>query len=313
MTTAHRTLAAVVLACSATLLALPSTAGAVAHTPVPAAGYWLAASDGGVFAFDAPFFGSGVAPSLACSFTPQPPSTADAAHGCDGIAASATGSGYWLVNVVRLASGFGQVPSPPQSVTDPVTVACTSLNGGAGQWAGAASSATGGGFFLAASNGGVLGCGDALPVGGLADETLAAPVVGIASTPDGDGYWMVGADGGVFAFGDAPFEGSMGGVHLAAPVVGIAPTADGGGYWLVASDGGVFAFGDARFQGSMGGRPLDAPVVGIASAGASGYWLAAADGGVFAFGDAPFEGSMVGRPLNAPVTGIAPFTPAPAG
>ena len=41
-----------------------------------------------------------------------------------------------------------------------------------------------------------------------ATSTSAAPIVGMTPTADGQGYWLVGADGGVFAFGDAPFFGS---------------------------------------------------------------------------------------------------------
>jgi Cu/Zn superoxide dismutase len=46
-------------------------------------------------------------------------------------------------------------------------------------------------------------------------------------------------------------------------------------------------------KGDKDGKPL------------SGYWLAAADGGVFNFGDAPFLGSMGGTKLNRPVVGMA--------
>ena len=55
------------------------------------------------------------------------------------------------------------------------------------------------------------------------------------------GYWEVASDGGIFAF-NAPFYGSMGGPPLNQPVVGIAADPDTGGYWEVASDGGLFAF-----------------------------------------------------------------------
>ena len=301
MTRLGRTLAALVVVGAGTLAVTPARAGAVAPRPAP--GYWLAGADGGVFSFGAPFYGSGALPSIACGFSPQPPSTLNAALGCDAIASTPTGSGYWLVNAYRLASGFGRAGQPEQ-------LGCTSLNGAQGTWVGAASTATGDGFLLASSNGAVLGCGDAVPVVGLIHQHLNAPVVGMAATPDGRGYWLAAADGGVFAFGDAPFKGSMGGKPLDAPVVGMAATPDGRGYWLVAADGGVFAFGDAAFRGSMGGKPLDAPVVGMAATpDGQGYWLAAADGGVFAFGGAPFRGSMGGKALDAPVVGIAPYAP----
>jgi hypothetical protein len=75
---------------------------------------------------------------------------------------------------------------------------------------------------MTSSNGGVEGCDDAVPLGGLDTTTLNAPVVGIAATPDGKGYWLVAGDGGVFSFGSAPFEGSMAGKPMHAPVVGIA-------------------------------------------------------------------------------------------
>jgi hypothetical protein len=283
--------------------ATPSNAAATSSPTPPTAGYWLAGADGGVFSFGAPFYGSGVAPPPgACGFSPQPPSTLSGTMGCDAIASTPSGNGYWLLNAFRSATAYGQAAQSPP-------VGCTSLNGAMGSWTGMASSPTGNGFFLTASNGGVLGCGDAVSFGGLTTQRLNAPVVGIAATPDGQGYWLLAGDGGVFSFGDAQFYGSMGGVRLNAPVVGIATTPDGKGYWLVASDGGVFSFGDAHFYGSMGGVRLNAAVVGMAAtADGRGYWLAAADGGVFTFGDAPFEGSMSGKSMDAPVVGIAAFT-----
>jgi hypothetical protein len=56
------------------------------------------------------------------------------------------------------------------------------VNGAAGFWTGIASSPSGNGFFLTASNGGVMGCGDAVPFGGLATQRINVPVVGIAAT-----------------------------------------------------------------------------------------------------------------------------------
>jgi hypothetical protein len=283
------------LALSAFFVSPPGAPGVGAATSaVP--GYWLAGADGGVFSFDAPFFGAG---SSACTFTPQPPSMLNGALGCGAIASDPDGAGYWLLNVFRLATPFGNAALNPQG--------CTSLNGATGSWAGMAVATDGMGFWLVSSNGGVMGCGSIPPpLGGTTSLTLAAPIVGMAATPDRGGYWLVGADGGVFSFGDAIFYGSTGALRLNKPIVGMAATSDGKGYWLVAADGGVFAFGDAAYQGSMGGQTLNAPIVGMAAnPDGPGYWLAAADGGVFALGGAPFEGSMGGKALNGPIVGIA--------
>ncbi len=303
------TVAIVVSSVASVLLIAPLPAGAAPPPP----GYWLGAADGGVFAFHAPFYGSGAlhpgAPGP-CSFTPQSPSPLNAALGCDALAATPSGSGYWLLNVSRFPPHpFGQAAQFGGPGTG-----CTSLNGAQGLWTGLASSTTGAGIWVVSSNGAVAGCGDAVPLGGVTSLALNGPVVGMAATPDGRGYWLVAADGGVFAFGDAVFAGSMGGTRLNAPVVGMAATPDGHGYWLVAADGGVFAFGDAPFDGSMGGIRLNAPVAGMAATpDGHGYWLAAADGGVFSFGSAPFDGSMGGSALAAPVVGIAAFGPSSPG
>lgn len=277
-------------------------------------GYWLVGSDGGVFAFNAPFEGSGApragSPGL-CPFAFGPTINVSAASlansgqvvstsSCVGIAGSSASSGYWIANFSSLPTAFG-------SAVDPGQLGCSGLNGAFGGWAGIAATPSGAGFFLVSENGGVLGCGDATPLGGVANLPAVA-ISGIAATPDGKGYWLVGSDGGVFSFGDAGFYGSMGGKALAPNtyMVGIAATPDGRGYWLVGSDGGVFSFGDAAFFGSMGGQRLNQPITGIAAnPDGPGYWLVAGDGGVFAFGGAPFEGSLGTVRLNAPIVGIA--------
>ena len=257
MSAFHRTVAAsLIFACMGVTLA--GTSAASAATAQPSPGYWLAGADGGVFSFGAPFYGSGSTPQGTCLFSPQAPSTHVATMGCAAIASTPTGNGYWLLNSFRSATAFGQAAQALQA-------GCTSLNGAMGFWTGITSTPTGNGFFVTASNGGVMGCGDALPLGGLANQRLNAPVIGIAATPDGKGYWLTAGDGGVFSFGDAQFYGSMVGAHLNAPVIGIASTPDGKGYWLAGADGGVFSFGSAPFQGSMGGKPMNAPVVGIAA------------------------------------------------
>ncbi len=246
-------------------------------------GYWLAASDGGVFAFgSAGFFGSAGALPLREPVVALVPTRDD--------------RGYWMVAsdggifAYGDAGFYGSMGGHP--LDRPIV--------------GMAPTPDGGGYWLVASDGGIFAFGDAGFHGSTGGLALDRPIVGMAPTPDGGGYWLVASDGGIFAFGDAAFHGSTGGLALDRPIVGMAPTPDGGGYWLVASDGGIFAFGDAPFHGSTGGRTLNEPIVGMAGdVDGGGYWLVASDGGIFAFGSAPFLGSTGAVRLNAPVTGMA--------
>jgi N-acetylmuramoyl-L-alanine amidase len=235
-------------------------------------GYWVVASDGGVFAFDAPFLGS------AGNLVLRSPIVAMAATSDDG--------GYWLVASDGGVFGFGnarfQGSLGAMHLNEPVV--------------GMALDGATGGYWLVASDGGVFAF-DAPYQGSTGGLVLHSPVVGIAATTAGGGYWLVASDGGVFAFGDARFAGSMGAVHLNRPVVGMALDSATGGYWLVASDGGVFAFG-APYQGSTGGVVLNRAVVGAAATGdGGGYLLVGADGGVYALGDALYRGSVAVLPL----------------
>ena len=236
---------------------------AVAATP-DGAGYWLAASDGGVFAFgDARFYGSEAGPSEESAALPVV-----------GMARTPDGGGYWLVQRFGAVQAFGDATSLGSLPAD------MALQAGI---VGMAPTPDGGGYWLAAKDGGVFAFGDARFLGSEGDTHLNAPVVGIAATADGGGYWLVASDGGVFAFGDAPFSGSEGATTLDAPIVGMAATPSGAGYWLVAGDGGIFTFGSAPFEGSLGGNQLAHPVVGMAvPAHGSGYLLATSDYGPFA-------------------------------
>ena len=247
-------------------------------------GYWMAASDGGVFNFgDAHYFGSAGGAPLN-----QPVVS---------MAADPFGLGYWLVardgGVFNYGSTHFYGSTGNVHLNQPVV--------------GIDATSDGGGYWLVAADGGIFNYGDAHFFGSTGGVRLNKPIVAMASTPDDQGYWLVASDGGVFAYGDARFYGSTGGITLNRPVVGITPTPDGGGYWLVASDGGVFSYGDARFHGSTGGITLNKPVVGMATTpgDGGGYWMAASDGGIFSFGDAAFAGSTGGVTLAQPVVAIA--------
>ncbi len=161
-------------------------------------GYWLAASDGGVFSFDAPFFGSLPAMRM---------------HVDDivGIAATANGGGY------RLVASNGAVYAFGIATNDGEASSLAHLNAPV---VGIATDAGTGGYWEVASDGGVFAYG--APFEGSASTLrLDKPVVGVASSPSGSGYLLVAADGGVFAFG-SPFQGFMAGRTLSMPMVGVA-------------------------------------------------------------------------------------------
>ncbi len=259
---------------AASTTSMPTSDSPIVDVSADAAtgGYWLAASNGAVFGFNAPGFGSAAGLALTSPVV--------------GIAATADDGGYWLVAAdggvfsygdARFAGSMGAV-----HLTRPVV--------------GMAADTATGGYWLVAADGGVFTFG--APFEGSAGALkLSSPVVGMAATADDGGYWLVGADGGVFSYGDARFAGSMGAVHLTRPVVGMAADTATGGYWLVAADGGIFSFA-APYDGSTGALVLDRAVVAMAAtADGGGYWLVGADGGVYAFGEARYQGSVAVAPL----------------
>ena len=263
-------------------LMVDPNSGATRQGPPPAAapgGYRLVASDGGMFSFNAPFYGSTgdmtlPAPVVSTVSTPS-------------------GKGYWLVgrdgsvypfgDATDHGSAVGRVPVPVVGMAPTVDGLGYWVVGAGGQIAAfgdaaalgnaappgpvaAVTPAPGGGFWMATTAGAVIAEGGAPSLSPAVPGRLAAPVVGMAATASGKGLWLVAGDGGIFTAGDAAFHGSTGGVVLNQPVVGMAGTSDGGGYWLVAADGGIFTFGDAGFHGSTGALHLNRPVIGMTAA-----------------------------------------------
>ncbi|MGH9040153.1 MAG: hypothetical protein ACRDZ3_07975, partial [Acidimicrobiia bacterium] len=198
----HRSRSAALLAAVLVVAFLPLAAQAGSAPEVRAAatapsGYWLVASDGGIFAFgDAGFHGSTGAVKLN-----QP---------IVGMAPTGSGKGYWLVASDGGIFSFGDAAffgsAPGRSVT--------------GRAVAMQPTPTGRGYWQTLSDGRVLAFGDA---GNFGSATgLNRPVVAMAPTPSGGGYWLTAADGGIFAFGDAGFFGSTGAVKLNQPIVGLA-------------------------------------------------------------------------------------------
>jgi hypothetical protein len=192
-------------------------------------GYWLVASDGGVFNFgpSAGFFGSAGAIPLNKPIV--------------GMAAPFGDAGYWLVASDGGIFSYGDAPFYGSTgaihLNEPIV--------------GMAATPDGKGYWLVASDGGIFSYGDAQFFGSTGAIHLNQPIVGMASAPDGNGYWMVASDGGVFAFGpSAPFHGSAGALNLAEPISAMAAMPDASGYWFSANDGGLFNYGGAPFYGS---------------------------------------------------------------
>jgi VCBS repeat-containing protein len=284
-------------------------------------GYWLFASDGGVFTFgNAKFYGSTGGLPLhqpVIQMVRTPTSRGYWLLASDGgvfsfgnakfygstgglalhapiiqMIATPTGHGYWLLASDGGVFSFGDAKfygsTGGLALHAPVVQMVPSLDGH--------------GYWLRASDGGIFSYGDARFYGSTGAQNLGVPIIQMVPSPNGGGYWLLAANGGVFGYGSAAFHGATNTLSLNASTVQLVPTPSGNGYWLLHSDGSVFAFGDAGYYGSMLGHPISAPVVQmVATSSGHGYWLLGRDGGIFTFGDARFLGSTGGLHLHQPV------------
>jgi hypothetical protein len=250
---------------------------------VPASGYWIMGTDGGIFSYgSAEFFGSTGGMRLNAPVV--------------GMDARPAADGYWLVASDGGIFTFGEAgfygSTGGMRLNKPVV--------------GMARTPSGGGYWLVASDGGIFTFGDSGFFGSTGSMRLNQPIVGMAPTPTGGGYWLVASDGGIFTFGDAQFFGSTGGMTLNQPIVGMAPTRKGDGYWLVASDGGIFTFGEAGFFGSLPGRGVSTGAAGMAASfTGNGYYTLGVNGSMWSFGDAQFYGSVLSSGIHTSTRDLA--------
>jgi hypothetical protein len=124
-------------------------------------GYWLVASDGGIFSFGTNFYGSTGSLHIAKPIT--------------GMAASADGRGYWLVAGDGGVFSYGDAAYhgsvPGQGIGgQPGVVGMTATPDGQGYW-------------LTGSSGAVYSYGDATFLGAPTATHLVAPLTGIAESP----------------------------------------------------------------------------------------------------------------------------------
>ncbi len=178
-------------------------------------GYWLVASDGGIFSFNAPWHGSTGNLRLNKPIV--------------GMTATASGSGYWFV---ASDGGVFSFNAPFHGSTGNITLTKPIV--------GMTADTATGGYWLVASDGGVFSF-DAAFHGSTGGQHLNKPIVNMTSVSDGSGYRLIASDGGVFSF-NAPYYGSTGALTLNSPVITGLNNNSYDGYWLVASDGGIFTF-----------------------------------------------------------------------
>jgi|SRR5579872_6717765 len=138
-------------------------------------GYWLVASDGGIFSFgDAAFHGSTGGIQLNKPVA--------------GMATTPDGGGYWLVANDGGIFAFGDAPffgSLGNLVLNKPIEAMIATPDGLGYW-------------MVASDGGIFAFGDAAFHGSLGGRTLSAPIAGMI--PNGNGYTLIGQDGQLYPF-----------------------------------------------------------------------------------------------------------------
>ena len=132
-------------------------------TPVYRPGYAEVASDGGLFNFGAPFYGSMGGKPLNEPIV--------------GMAMTPDGGGYWEVASDGGLFSFGDAAfygsMGGQPLNKPIVGMTPTLDGQ--------------GYYEVASDGGIFAFGDALFHGSMGGQPLNQPIVGIALTPDGAG------------------------------------------------------------------------------------------------------------------------------
>ena len=161
---------------------LPLNKPIVGMTPTTdGRGYWLVASDGGIFDYgDAGFYGS--AGSIRLNKPIVGMSVSTSGHGYTLVA---TDGGVFTYGDARFLGSIPGVLAPGQQLNEPIEGIVTTPDGG--------------GYWMVASDGGIFTFGDAPFLGSLGSLHLASPIVGMFA--HGNGYTLVAEDGTLYPFG----------------------------------------------------------------------------------------------------------------
>ena len=172
-------------------------------------GYWLDASDGGVFSFgDTQFYGSDswLGPSSRWLRLPHSLNAPIV-----GMVPSTDDGGYFMVASDGGVFAFGDAH---------FAGSCPGIGGCSGAGVAVLPDASGNGYWLVTQTGNVYTFGDASYYG--APGNVGSPVTSAVRTPDGGGYWILTANGTVYNYGDAvnygDAAGAFGGINPATAI-----------------------------------------------------------------------------------------------
>ena len=223
----------------------------VAITPTSTGnGYWLVASDGGIFSFgDSTFYGS--LPGLGFH-----PAGSRLPHSLNapivGMVPTFTGHGYFMVASDGGVFAFGDAQLRGLVPRHRRLRGC-----GRGRDAGRTRER----LLAGDQTGGVYAFGDAPFYGAPTRRrcpwsTPWPPRTGAATGCSTPTAWCTN-------FGDAvEFGGPVGYVNAFNPAATIFPTVDGKGYWVASARGDVFSYGDSPYLGSMAAAGLNGEIIG---------------------------------------------------
>jgi hypothetical protein len=242
-------------------------------------GYWIAASDGGVFSFGkAPFYGSLGGKVLSSPIT--------------AITQTMDNQGYYLLGKDGAVYAFGDAQFKGGINCQPGATSGACLVSGASA-IGIASTQSG--YYITDNKGNVYAFGDAQYFG---NAIGSSGITSIATSRSGNGYWLASNTGQVYAFGDAQYFGNVDGSTDINNII----INNGNGYCLSAKSGKVSCKVSVDYGDSSSLKPVGGIVGIIPSFDGNGYWQLGGDGGVFAFGSARYSGRVTAKTSIAKIS-----------